>query len=359
MKGAHSIRLGGDYTRVNLDKKFPQIFNGQLFFVNGCLNTDETLTAQHSDLQKWLRRTRFSFGGGGVFNHQYRNNNFGFFVQDDWKARSNLTLNLGFRTEIMGAFKDNLCHIGNFDPRLGQQQDSIHLYTESCANKLDVAGLTGSGSSSTLKNDYSTGLGPRVGFAWDVLGRHHTTLRGGYGIYYVREDVGTADQLSFQAPYPADRFGARTTPGCLSTFFLAGIGTSQCPERAKSQRACRRPASLIPETSSPAWALYQDFLERHGASFRISAAPTEAPALCPPNSCSLLTVPRHFVTPNTQQWNLTVQRDLGEAMGPGNRVRGHARLHLRETRTNVQAQARHPDQPADRDRARWNASSDH
>ncbi len=32
VKGAHSIRLGGDYTRVNLDKRFPQVFNGQLFF---------------------------------------------------------------------------------------------------------------------------------------------------------------------------------------------------------------------------------------------------------------------------------------------------------------------------------------
>ena len=34
VKGAHILRFGGEYTRVNLDKMFPQVFNGQLFFVN-------------------------------------------------------------------------------------------------------------------------------------------------------------------------------------------------------------------------------------------------------------------------------------------------------------------------------------
>src|SRR5450432_3976944 len=34
VKGAHIFRFGGEYTRVNLDKLFPQTFNGQLFFFN-------------------------------------------------------------------------------------------------------------------------------------------------------------------------------------------------------------------------------------------------------------------------------------------------------------------------------------
>ena len=32
VKGAHIFRFGGEYTRVNLDKLFPQVFNGQFFF---------------------------------------------------------------------------------------------------------------------------------------------------------------------------------------------------------------------------------------------------------------------------------------------------------------------------------------
>jgi len=40
-----------------------------------------------------------------------------------------------------------------------------------------------------------------LGFAYDVLGRHTTSLRGGYGIYSVREDLGAVDNLSFSAPF--------------------------------------------------------------------------------------------------------------------------------------------------------------
>src|SRR5882757_6824060 len=141
VKGKHTFRFGGEYTRVNLDKLFPQTFNGQLFFVNGPLNTDPKGTS-YTDFQKLLQGAPdFSFGGGGVYNHQYRNNNYGFFVQDDWKATQDLTLNLGLRTEILGAFNDNLCHIGNFDPDLANAGQYPLIYG-GCASKLGVTGLT-------------------------------------------------------------------------------------------------------------------------------------------------------------------------------------------------------------------------
>ncbi|MGH9548675.1 MAG: hypothetical protein ACRD3W_04835, partial [Terriglobales bacterium] len=110
VKGAHVLRFGGEYTRVNLDKLFPQVFNGQLFYVNG---------GGFTDFQKFLMGAPdFSFGGGGVATHQYRTNDFAVFAQDDWKVRRDLTVNLGLRVEALGAFYDKLCHIGNLDPDL-------------------------------------------------------------------------------------------------------------------------------------------------------------------------------------------------------------------------------------------------
>src|SRR6202158_1277768 len=95
VKGAHVWRFGGEFTRVNLDKLFPQVFNGQLFFVNA--------TGGATDFQKLLvGAPDFSFGGGGVFNHEYRTNDFSVYGQDDWKARRNLTLNLGLRVDVLG-----------------------------------------------------------------------------------------------------------------------------------------------------------------------------------------------------------------------------------------------------------------
>src|SRR2546427_6114303 len=207
VKGAHVFRFGGEYTRVNLDKLFPQVFNGQLFFVD--------TPGGATDFQKFLTgAVDFSFGGGGVFNHQYRTNDFAFFAQDDWKVRSDFTLNLGLRTEVFGAFHDNLCHIGNLDSDLANSRQYPFIYGD-CVKKLNVAGLNPTGSNTTYKNDYTTGWGPRVGFAWDLFGLHTTAIRGGYGIYYVPEDVRTGDQLSLQAPFlPVAFFSG--TPGCMS-----------------------------------------------------------------------------------------------------------------------------------------------
>src|SRR5947209_3215574 len=108
VKGAHVFRFGGEYTRVNLDKLFPQVFNGQLFFVD--------TPGGATDFQKFLTgEVDFSFGGGGVFNHEYRANDFAIFAQDDWKIGNDVTLNLGLRTEVLGAYHHNRCHIGKLD----------------------------------------------------------------------------------------------------------------------------------------------------------------------------------------------------------------------------------------------------
>src|ERR1700723_1734670 len=86
--GRHSWRFGGEYTPVNLNKRFPQVFNGQLFFTN-------TTGPSLSDFQNFLQGSpEFSFGGGGVYNHRYRQKNYAAFAQDDWKIRPDLTLNL-------------------------------------------------------------------------------------------------------------------------------------------------------------------------------------------------------------------------------------------------------------------------
>jgi len=312
--GAHVLRFGGDYTRIILDKLFPQTFNGQLFFVNS--------PGGETDFQKLVvGAPDFSFGGGGVFNHQYRNNNFGFFAQDDWKVRPDLTLNLGLRTEVLGAFYDNLCHIGNFDPQLANSGSYPFVYG-GCANKLNVAGLSGSGNNTTYKNDYTTGLGPRLGFAWDVFGHHTTTVRGGYGIYFVREDVGTVDQLSFQAPYLPIAFGGGA-PGSLSNFFLTGMNA--LPQ-----------AGVLDPNFVPCLGVLQNFPGGDTRQFPNYACAAGSPGLVPSQFLFVLTVPRDFMAPNTQQWNLTIQRAFGKNwVFEAGYIGTHA-LHLRETRTSIQ-----------------------
>jgi Carboxypeptidase regulatory-like domain/TonB dependent receptor len=330
---SHVLSWGGDFTRVGLDKLFPQVFNGQLIFASFANGSPLT------DFQSFLEGAPpFSFGGGGVYNHEYRANDFGFYAQDDWKARKDLTLNLGLRTEIIGGFYDNLCHIGNADPQLADEGKYPFIYG-SCVKGLGIPGLNPTGSNTTYKNDYATGLGPRIGFAWDIFGHHTTSLRGGYGIYYVREDVGSVDQLSFNAPFLPVAFGGGA-PGCAGTFFSATV-LPGCP----SPNPNALPAGgVIDPAFIPCLAVFQGFPGNDTTQAPNFSCPGGAPGLTS-QGIFVLPVPRHFVTPNTQQWNLSLQRELGRRWVLEVGYVGTHSIHLRETRTPLQAQNVSPSNP--------------
>ena len=88
-----------------------------------------------------------------------------FFVQDDWKATQNLTLNLGLRYDLFTAPTERFDRISNFDPATG----NIIVAGE---NNRDLA-----------KNDLNN-VGPRIGFAYSIGENKDLVIRGGYGIVY-------------------------------------------------------------------------------------------------------------------------------------------------------------------------------
>ena len=334
VKGHHVFRFGGEATRVNLNKNFPQVFNGELFFTN--------TPDGHTDFQNFLLGSpQFSFGGGGLSNHEYRSNNFAVFAQDDWKIRHDLTLNLGLRTEVFGAFHDDLCHIGNLDPALANAGAFPFIYP-SCVNNLNLTGLTGNANSTTFNNNYSTTLGPRIGLAYDVLGHHTTTIRAGYGIYYVREDVGATDQLSFETPFLPVAFGGGS-PGCLGTYFSA-TPLPGCPN--PNPNALPQAGTLDPNFV-PCLNVFQGF--PGGDTTQSANYGTAGGNGCPGPLQTLgifgLAEPRHFVVPSTQQWNLSVQRALGKQWVLEVAYVGTHSVHLRETRDALQSQDATPANP--------------
>jgi Carboxypeptidase regulatory-like domain len=334
VKDHHVFRFGGEATRVNLNKNFPQVFNGELFFTN--------TPDGHTDFQNFLLGTpEFSFGGGGLSNHEYRSNNFAVFAQDDWKIRHDLTLNLGLRTEIFGAFHDDLCHIGNLDPAEANAGEFPFIYP-SCVNNLNLTGLTGDANSTTFNNNYSTALGPRIGLAYDVRGHHTTTVRAGYGIYYVREDVGATDQLSFETPFLPVAFGGGS-PGCLGTYFSA-TPLPGCPN--PNPNALPQAGTLDPNFV-PCLNVFQGF--PGGDTTQAANYGTATGNGCPGPLQTLgifgLAEPRHFVVPSTQQWNLSVQRALGKQWVLEVAYVGTHSVHLRETRDALQSQDATPTNP--------------
>jgi outer membrane receptor protein involved in Fe transport len=96
----------------------------------------------------------------------YHTNEPSVYVQDDWRATSNLTVNLGVRYDVFTPFTEEDNHLSNFVPSKG---------------KLLVAGQDGVDRHAGVKTDYSN-IGPRLGFSWSLP--HQMVLRGGYGLAF-------------------------------------------------------------------------------------------------------------------------------------------------------------------------------
>ena len=101
---------------------------------------------------------------GGPFN--LRTQEYGFFVQDDWKVNSKLTLNLGLRYDLFT------------NPTETSGRTSYYFPD---ARRVVVAAGSGDPIISTDKNNF----GPRVGFAYSLNKEKTMVVRGGYGLLYA------------------------------------------------------------------------------------------------------------------------------------------------------------------------------
>ena len=110
------------------------------------------------------------------------------YLQDDYRARPNLTLNLGIRYDLFTPFTEAHNHLANFDP-----------YT----NTMLIPGIN-AGPTAGVHYDYYN-VAPRAGFAYLV--HPDTVVRGGFGLTYIPISSGAKTQLgnppyvfNFEAP---------------------------------------------------------------------------------------------------------------------------------------------------------------
>jgi hypothetical protein len=108
-----------------------------------------------------------------------RNRNLGLYLQDDWKIRRNLTLNLGLRWEYESPFTAAHNEYSRIDPTTGQ----VLFAGQNASSTLNLSGAR-------------LNFAPRVGFAYTPFSK--TVIHAGFGIFYA----GIFSDLGGQVLFP-------------------------------------------------------------------------------------------------------------------------------------------------------------
>ncbi|MBL8175701.1 MAG: TonB-dependent receptor [Bryobacterales bacterium] len=149
-RGAHILKAGFIERLTQANNEADRNFNGTLVFPS---------------VAAFLGGQPISYSRAvGASRIDMRNRETGLYVQDDWRIRPSLTLNLGMRYEYYGVPGEQWNRIG------------------------DLYGKDG--------NNFA----PRLGFAWDWRGRSTTILRGGYGLFYSPLQMDFVGQARFAPP---------------------------------------------------------------------------------------------------------------------------------------------------------------
>lgn len=214
LKGPHAVKVGGSLTRLedNLD------FAGAASFVQFLSWPDFLLGLDASSNGTGIHSNVFQSSDlFGLLNREFRVWEGSVFVQDDYRIRRSLTLNLGARYERLGQFGDELGRNSSFDvnkananPRPSGSLDG-YIVASNFPGVLPAGIVRANNKFGTYGNGQNT-IAPRIGFAWQILPTTSwLVLRGGYGIYYSRTTGQVAAESVLAAPFSSTRINTGLT----------------------------------------------------------------------------------------------------------------------------------------------------
>jgi hypothetical protein len=175
-----------------------------------------------------------TFGGQATYTH--------FYVQDDLKVSSRLSLNLGLRYEYSPWASGYRGQLGTFDPLsprpiiVASETDQIDLGSQFSGPsafalfRSYIQTSSQAGLPLSITSTDKTQFGPRFGLAWRPFG-DKTVLRGGYGIFFEQENTDGRVNNNM-VPFRLDEIGINdlTQRRTMADFFLGrALTTSAAP----------------------------------------------------------------------------------------------------------------------------------
>jgi hypothetical protein len=284
-RGTHSLKFGFALERMRYTPF-------SLYQPNGLVRFNGSKTG--NAVQDFLTNQPSSIEGGlpvGVSSRGFRQTLLGGYVQDDWKVRHNLTLNVGLRYEMTTVLKE----VQGKTTSLRNISDPLPYCGTSKPTATDVyygkPGCAGVGPFFT-SNPTTLNFEPRFGFAWDPRGDGQMAVRGGFAVFDV-------------LPLPGYFFTQSWMP-----FFLTGTVTNTPATPWKMTYG------VTPGTPGSAYSYF---------------GPVNDPTCTSPlGNCSLT---GSYVEPNpkrnyVEQWNINFQRQISSTLTATVGYVGSHGLHL-------------------------------
>src|SRR3984885_5886804 len=283
-KGKHTFKFGGDIRHMSDhdDNVFGNYRSGQYYFNNQTQYSD----VNGNPVSIGDPYTAFLLGYPDYtalaeqVNHPAMNGRgwgYGFFGQDDWKITSRLTLNLGLRYALHRPLKDADYNTAAFLPSYNvggvtgavvvPNQQALGYTSSDFAAAIapsPIITAAQAGIPQALRYTYKKDFGPRLGFAWRLAGTDKTVLRGGWG-RFIEQPLGFSlvSGWAVSSSFVNYAYQSQTAPGGSPSIAFPSPFSAPVPG---------------------------------GASFQYA-------------------FPIHYTDPSVQQWNLTLEQDLGHDIG--------------------------------------------
>jgi hypothetical protein len=173
IKGEHTLEFGGEFAKLQVNNAQPWVDEGNFTF-SGLATYDPAIsTSTGVGLADLYLGEVSDYGLDIAPDVGERSWWLESFVQDNYKIRPNLTLNVGVRYQVQPGWSEAFNRLSNFDPTL------INPLTNT-PGAIWFAGQNGRTALEGTKWDL---FAPRIGFAWSTT--HKLVVRGGYGVFLV------------------------------------------------------------------------------------------------------------------------------------------------------------------------------
>jgi hypothetical protein len=295
--GNHVIRFGVEHKRNYFDTNLPEEQSGDF----------ERLKNFNELLLGYIQEADTSFG---ITDKEFRFNDLSFYINNDWKI-GRLTLNLGLRWDWFGWPEEKNGRLANFDPSLVTNTEdprSGFLLASNAKNTgihpidASLPMINRANTKHTLNSQDLNNFAPRVGFALKPFNSNKTTIRGGYGIFYDRPSASFMNTIYKNYPFfkeieeTEDHFNpfAFGYDNAFAHYNPLRPFSDYLPIRLKFDAAISGGASRLVMVNNPAATLPT----RQVGDI---AEPIE-----------FRSIERNLKTPMIQQWNLSIQQDIGK-----------------------------------------------